>query len=81
MWRTGIEIACVKSFGFTVIFTVIIISKSNFYLNWYKYMDWRVLVVLGPIALVAVWAAFNLGKAVIKGEASLFGKQGNNPFQ
>jgi photosystem II PsbY protein len=57
------------------------ISKSNFYLNWYKYMDWRVLVVLGPIALVAVWAAFNLGKAVIKGEATLFGKQGNNPFQ
>jgi photosystem II PsbY protein len=57
------------------------ISKSNFYLNWYKYMDWRVLVVLSPIALVAVWAAFNLGKAVLKGEATLFGKQGNNPFQ
>ncbi len=44
-------------------------------------MDWRVLVVLGPIGLVAVWAAFNLGRAVIKGEATLFGKQGNNPFQ
>jgi photosystem II PsbY protein len=62
-------------------FAVIINSKSNFYLNWYKYMDWRVLVVLGPIVLVAAWAAFNLGRAVIKGEASLFGKQGNNPFQ
>jgi photosystem II PsbY protein len=62
-------------------FAVIIKSKSNFYLNWYKYMDWRVLVVLGPIVLVAAWAAFNLGRAVIKGEASLFGKQGNNPFQ
>ncbi len=44
-------------------------------------MDLRVLVVLGPIALVVLWAAFNLGKAVIKGEASLFGKQGNNPFK
>jgi photosystem II PsbY protein len=44
-------------------------------------MDLRVLVVLGPIVLVAFWAAFNLGKAVIKGEASLFGKQGNNPFE
>ena len=44
-------------------------------------MDLRVLIVLGPIVLVAAWAAFNLGKAVIKGEASLFGKQGNNTFQ
>jgi photosystem II PsbY protein len=44
-------------------------------------MDWRVLVVLGPVALVVLWAAFNLGKAVIKGEATLFGKYGNNPFQ
>ncbi|ELS34670.1 Photosystem II protein Y [Pseudanabaena biceps PCC 7429] len=56
-------------------------NKINFYLTRYKYMDLRVLVVLGPIALVVAWAAFNLGKAVIKGEASLFGKQGNNPFQ
>ncbi|MDX2256816.1 MAG: photosystem II protein Y [Pseudanabaenaceae cyanobacterium bins.39] len=44
-------------------------------------MDMRVFLVLGPIVLVVLWAAFNLGKAVIKGEASLFGKQGNNPFQ
>jgi photosystem II PsbY protein len=73
----GVAIAYVKSLSFAVIIT----SKSNFYLNWYKYMDWRVLVVLGPIVLVVFWAAFNLGKAVIKGEASLFGKQGNNPFQ
>jgi photosystem II PsbY protein len=44
-------------------------------------MDLRILIVLGPVGLVVLWAAFNLGKAVIKGEASLFGKQGNNPFQ
>jgi photosystem II PsbY protein len=56
-------------------------SKINFYLIGINIMDLRVLVVLGPIALVVAWAAFNLAKAVIKGEASLFGKQGNNPFQ
>ena len=55
--------------------------QNQFLVNRYKHMDLRVLIVLGPIVLVAAWAAFNLGKAVIKGEASLFGKQGNNPFQ
>ena len=44
-------------------------------------MDLRVLIVLGPIGLVVLWAAFNLRKSIINGEASLFGKQGNNPFQ
>jgi len=43
--------------------------------------DLRPLLVLAPIALVVVWAAFNMAKAVIKGEAKLFGDRGNNPFQ
>lgn len=55
--------------------------QEQFLFNRCKYMDLRILIVLGPIALVVLWAAFNLGKAMIKGEASLFGKQGNNPFQ
>jgi len=44
-------------------------------------IDFRPLLVLGPIVLVVGWAAFNMGKAMLKGEASLFGKRGNNPFQ
>jgi len=27
-------------------------------------MDWRILIVLGPIVLVVFWAAFNLGSDV-----------------
>ncbi|MEE3718183.1 photosystem II protein Y [Tumidithrix elongata RA019] len=44
-------------------------------------MDLRPVLVLGPIVLVIGWAAFNIGKAVISGEASLFGSRGNNPFK
>jgi len=65
----------------SAIFWVLNCPIYQFLINGYKHMDLRVLIVLGPIVLVAAWAAFNLGKAVIKGEASLFGKQGNNPFQ
>ncbi|MEI6427323.1 MAG: photosystem II protein Y [Pseudanabaena sp. ELA607] len=43
-------------------------------------MDLRVLIVVGPIVLVIGWAAFNIISAAIKGEASLFGSKGNNPF-
>jgi photosystem II PsbY protein len=43
--------------------------------------DLRPLIVIAPIVLVAVWATFNMAKAVIKGEAKLFGDRGNNPFQ
>ncbi len=43
-------------------------------------MDLRVLIVLGPIVLVIGWAAFNIIRAAIKGEAALFGSKGNNPF-
>jgi photosystem II PsbY protein len=40
-------------------------------------MDWRVLVVLGPVLLAVGWAAFNIFKATKSGEAKIFGKQGN----
>ncbi|NJK35215.1 MAG: photosystem II protein Y [Oscillatoriales cyanobacterium SM2_2_1] len=43
-------------------------------------LDLRPLIVLGPVVLVVGWAAFNIIRAAIKGEAALFGKQGNNPF-
>jgi photosystem II PsbY protein len=43
--------------------------------------DFRPLIVLGPIVLVVLWAAFNIIKAAVKGEAKLFGEKGNNPFQ
>jgi photosystem II PsbY protein len=44
-------------------------------------IDLRPLLVLAPIILVVGWAGFNLAKAIAKGEASLFGSRGNNPFQ
>ena len=28
-------------------------------------MDWRVLVVLAPVALAASWAVFNIGRAAL----------------
>ncbi|WP_071592276.1 photosystem II protein Y [Pseudanabaena sp. PCC 6802] len=40
-------------------------------------MDFRLLVVLAPLALVVVWAFINMSKAVANGEASLFGSRGN----
>ncbi len=43
-------------------------------------MDLRPLIVLAPIVLVVGWAAYNIIKAAIKGEAKLFGERGNNPF-
>lgn len=43
-------------------------------------LDLRPLLVLGPIVLVIGWAAFNIVSAAIRGEASLFGKRGNNPL-
>ncbi len=43
--------------------------------------DLRPLIVLAPVVLVALWAAYNMTKAVLKGEAKLFGERGNNPFQ
>ncbi len=42
--------------------------------------DVRPLIVLTPIVLVVAWAAFNIIRAAIKGEAKLFGERGNNPF-
>jgi photosystem II PsbY protein len=29
-------------------------------------MDWRVLLVLGPIAIAATWALINIGAAAIR---------------
>lgn len=43
-------------------------------------MDFRPVIVLAPIVLVVGWAAFNIIRAAIKGEAKLFGERGNNPF-
>lgn len=43
-------------------------------------IDYRPIIVLGPIVLVVGWAAFNIIKAAVKGEAKLFGEKGNNPF-
>ncbi|MBE7380379.1 MAG: photosystem II protein Y [Leptolyngbya sp. SIO1E4] len=28
-------------------------------------MDWRILVVLAPVALAASWALYNVGKAAL----------------
>jgi photosystem II PsbY protein len=44
-------------------------------------IDLRPLLVLGPLALVIFWVFINMKKAVVNGEATLFGKRGNNPFK
>ncbi|WP_071590809.1 photosystem II protein Y [Synechococcus sp. PCC 7336] len=44
-------------------------------------MDWRVLVVLGPILLALGWAGYNIFKATTSGEAKLFGDRGNTPWK
>jgi len=43
-------------------------------------IDFRPFLVLTPVVLVVGWAAFNIIRAAIKGEAKLFGEKGNNPF-
>ncbi len=43
-------------------------------------IDLRVLIVFGPIGLGVLWAAFNIIRAAIQGNAKLFGEKGNNPF-
>ena len=43
-------------------------------------MDWRVIVVLGPILLAVGWAGFNIYKSVVSGETKLFGDRGNAPW-
>jgi photosystem II PsbY protein len=43
-------------------------------------MDLRPLLILAPVVLAVSWAAYNIIKAAIKGEAKLFGERGNNPF-
>lgn len=37
-------------------------------------MDWRVLIVVAPIAIAASWALFNIGAAAI-GQAQKFLKK------
>ncbi|MEM9512371.1 MAG: photosystem II protein Y [Cyanobacteria bacterium J06642_2] len=44
-------------------------------------MDWRILIVFGPVLMAVGWAAFNIIKAAVNGEAKLFGEQGNVPWQ
>ncbi len=38
-------------------------------------MDWRVLVVVGPILIAASWAAFNIAAAAIGQIQTFFNKE------
>lgn len=38
-------------------------------------MDWRVLVVLGPIIIAASWAAFNIAAAAIRQVQGFFNQE------
>jgi photosystem II PsbY protein len=38
-------------------------------------MDWRVLVVLLPIAIAGGWAVFNIGAAAIRQAQQFFNKE------
>ena len=39
-------------------------------------MDWRVLVVLGPIIIAASWAGFNIAAAAIRQVQGFLNKEG-----
>lgn len=39
-------------------------------------MDWRVLVVLAPLAIAASWAIFNIGSAALAQVQKYFDKEG-----
>lgn len=36
-------------------------------------MDWRVLIVLGPIAIAGSWALFNIGAAALEQARNFLG--------
>ncbi|HAC65667.1 MAG TPA: photosystem II protein Y [Cyanothece sp. UBA12306] len=38
-------------------------------------MDWRVLVVVGPILIAASWAVFNIGAAALRQVQEFRGRQ------
>jgi photosystem II PsbY protein len=38
-------------------------------------MDWRVIVVLAPLAVAGVWAVYNIGKYAIAQAQAFFGRQ------
>ena len=38
-------------------------------------MDWRVIVVVAPIAIAASWAIFNIGAAAIAQVQKYFGQE------
>jgi photosystem II PsbY protein len=39
-------------------------------------MDWRIVVVLAPLAIAASWAIFNIGAAAIAQAQRYFSKEG-----
>jgi photosystem II PsbY protein len=39
-------------------------------------MDWRVLIVVAPLAIAAGWAIFNIGAAAIAQAQRYFSKEG-----
>ena len=39
-------------------------------------MDWRVVVVLAPLAIAASWAVFNIGSAALAQVQKYFDKEG-----
>ena len=41
-----------------------------------KIMDWRVVVVLAPLAIAASWAIFNIGSAALAQAQKYFKKEG-----
>ena len=38
-------------------------------------MDWRVLIVLAPLAIAAGWAIFNIGAAAVAQAQKYFGNE------
>ena len=39
-------------------------------------MDWRVIVVLAPLAIAAGWTIFNIGSAALAQAQKYFSKEG-----
>ena len=49
--------------------------KINSYLRRDRIMDWRVIIVVAPIAIAASWAIFNIGSAALAQAQKYFNKQ------
>ena len=60
------------AYGFTLIDPKINLKLSRRV----KIMDWRIIIVVAPLAIAASWAIFNIGAAALAQAQKYFSKEG-----